>query len=181
MINPTNAGYSFVWTNEDTLDGAPPETVNFRCLTPEGSILSGKKHEMVFEYVSDSLDLMESFWRFFVPEYNISIPFVMVGHTFEPALSFDRSHINFREMLLGKAIVCFQNHIFQNVAKVFKSSLRVAKSRKLAITFRCSTLSTTKLSYTAPVFERKKKSHIAVNTHCFSRILQRGNQFKQTT
>ena len=57
---------------------------------------------MVFEYVSDSLDLVESFWRFFVPEHNISIPFVMVGHTFEPALSFDRSHINFREMLLGK-------------------------------------------------------------------------------
>ena len=109
MINPTNTNYSFVWTNEDTLDGAPPETVNFRCLTPEGSILSGKKHEMVFEYVSDSLDLMESFWRFFVPEYNISIPFVMVGHTFEPALSFDRSHINFREMLLGKAMVsCFR-------------------------------------------------------------------------
>ena len=107
MINPTNTNYNFVWTNEDTLDGAPPETVNFRCLTPEGSILSGKKHEMVFEYVSDSLDLVESFWRFFVPEYNISIPFVMVGHTFEPALSFDRSHINFREMLLGKAIVCF--------------------------------------------------------------------------
>ena len=107
MINPTNTNYSFVWTNEDTLEGAPPETVNFRCLTPEGSILSGKKHEMVIEYVSDSLDLVESFWRFFVPEHNISIPFVMVGHTFEPALSFDRSHINFREMLLGKAIVCF--------------------------------------------------------------------------
>ena len=91
-----------MWTSEDTLDGAPPETVNFRCLTPEGTILSGKKYEMVFEYVSDSLDLVESFWRFFVPEFNFSIPFVMVGHTFEPALSFDRSHINFREMLLGE-------------------------------------------------------------------------------
>lgn len=91
-----------MWTSEDTLDGAPPETVNFRCLTPEGTILSGKKYEMVFEYVSDSLDLVESFWRFFVPEYSFSIPFVMVGHTFEPALSFDRSHINFREMLLGE-------------------------------------------------------------------------------
>lgn len=103
VINPSNTNYSFSWTNEDTLDGAP-ENVNFRCLTPEGTVLSGKKYEMVFEYVSDSLDLVESFWRFFVPEYNISIPFVMVGHTFEPALSFDRSHINFREILLGKAM-----------------------------------------------------------------------------
>lgn len=146
MINPTNTNYSFVWTNEDTLDGAPPETVNFRCLTPEGSVLSGKKHEMVFEYVSDSLDLVESFWRFFVPEYNISIPFVMVGHTFEPALSFDRSHINFREMLLGKAMICFINYIFQSLDKVFKFSLRLAKCIKLPIKFRCSTFSTAKLS-----------------------------------
>ena len=103
VINPSNTSYSFSWTNEDMLDGTP-EGVNFRCLTPEGTVLSGKKYEMAFEYVSDSLDLVESFWRFFVPEYNISIPFVMVGHTFEPALSFDRSHINFREMLLGRVI-----------------------------------------------------------------------------
>jgi len=105
VINPSNTNYSFTWTNEDLLDGVP-ESVNFRCLTPEGTVLSGKKHEMVFEYVSDSLNLIESFWRFFVPEHNISVPFVLVGHTFEPALSFDRSHINFREMLLGKAILC---------------------------------------------------------------------------
>ena len=102
MLNPSNTNYSFTWTNEDSIDGAP-ESANFRCFTPEGTVLSGKKYEMVFEYVPDSLDLVESFWRFFVPEHNISIPFVMVGHTFEPALSFDRSHINFREVLLGKA------------------------------------------------------------------------------
>ncbi|XP_068693384.1 hydrocephalus-inducing protein homolog [Montipora foliosa] len=103
VINPSNTTYSFSWTNEDSLDGAP-ESANFRCLTPEGTVLSGKKYEMVFEYVPDSLDLVESFWRFFVPEHNISIPFVMVGHTFEPALSFDRSHINFREVLIGHPV-----------------------------------------------------------------------------
>lgn len=57
---------------------------------------------MMFEYVSDSLDLVESFWRFFIPEHNISVPFVLVGHTLEPSLSFDRSHINLREILVGK-------------------------------------------------------------------------------
>ena len=107
MINPSNTSYSFSWTNEDSLDGTP-ESVNFRCLTPEGNVLSGKKYEMVFEYVPDCLDLVESFWRFFVPEHNISIPFVMVGHTFEPALSFDRSHINLREVLLGKMLPCIR-------------------------------------------------------------------------
>jgi len=57
---------------------------------------------MIFEYVSETLDLVESFWRFFIPEHNISVPFVLVGHTLEPSLSFDRSHINLREILVGK-------------------------------------------------------------------------------
>lgn len=102
VLNPTNSSYTFTWTNEDTLDGTLPENCNFRCMVPSGSIDSGKKAEMIFEYVSDSLDLVESFWRFFIPEYNISVPFVLVGHTLEPSLSFDRSHINLREILVGK-------------------------------------------------------------------------------
>ena len=102
MVNPTNVDLQFVWTNEDSLDGsAAPDAAHFRCQTPHGTILSGKKFDMLFEYVSDTLDLVESFWRFFIPDHNISMPFVLVGHTSEPALSFDRSHINFREMLLG--------------------------------------------------------------------------------
>ena len=102
VTNPTNSAYNFVWTNEDLPDGSQPEDSAFRCVVTQGTIQSGKKHEMVFEYVSDSLELAESFWRFFIPEHNISVPFILVGQTFEPALSFDRSHINFREMLVGQ-------------------------------------------------------------------------------
>jgi hydrocephalus-inducing protein len=36
----------------------------FKCITPKGVILSGKKFEMVFEYTPDNVGEHESFWNF---------------------------------------------------------------------------------------------------------------------
>jgi len=48
------------------------------------------------------LDLIESFWRFEIPEQNIVLPFLLVGQTRDPNVAFDRSHINFRTILIGQ-------------------------------------------------------------------------------
>ena len=48
------------------------------------------------------LDLVESFWRFIIPEQNISVPFLLVGHTADPHVVLDRSHLNYKSLLIGK-------------------------------------------------------------------------------
>lgn len=101
-----------MWISEDILDGVFLEMVNFWCLIFEGIILSGKKYEMVFEYVLDLLDLVELFWWFFVFEYSFFILFVMVGYIFEFVLLFDRFYINFREMLFGEYGVFYDCDFF---------------------------------------------------------------------
>ena len=60
--------------------------------------------QVVFEFVSSSMELVESFWRFVIPEQNISIPFLVVGNTHDPAVSLDRSHLNFKSLLIGQCL-----------------------------------------------------------------------------
>jgi hydrocephalus-inducing protein len=48
------------------------------------------------------LDLVESFWRFIIPDQNISVPFLLVGKAREPDIAMDRSHMNFKALLIGK-------------------------------------------------------------------------------
>ncbi len=60
----------------------------------------------MFEFAASELGVVESFWRFTIPEQNISVPFLLVGDTKEPAVSTDRSHINFKSLLLGK--ICYE-------------------------------------------------------------------------
>ena len=64
-------------------------------------IEAGKKTEMVFEYKTEVLDLVETFWRFVVDNQNVSVPFLLVAYGSEPNVSLDRSHINFKEILIG--------------------------------------------------------------------------------
>ncbi len=101
IINPTDMDLNFIWTREDPSDSRSGPA-SFTCTPSTGLIQSGKKIHMRFEYISNNLDLIESFWRFFIQEHNISLPFLLVGHTTEPVVSLDRSHFNFREILIGK-------------------------------------------------------------------------------
>ncbi|XP_064641495.1 hydrocephalus-inducing protein-like isoform X2 [Lineus longissimus] len=99
IVNPTNQTYDFMWVNEDDPD---PKIVSvFKCLTMKGCVRSGKKHDIGFEFLPNELGIVESFWRFIIPEQNISIPFVLVGDTKEPSVSLDRSHFNFKSLLIG--------------------------------------------------------------------------------
>jgi len=70
---------------------------------------------MNFEFKSSSLDLIESFWQFEIAEQNISVPFLLVGQTHDPAVAFDRSHVNFRSVLIGEVLlITVANNILHN-------------------------------------------------------------------
>lgn len=117
IVNPTHAGYEFMW---NCVDGQP--TNQLRCLTPRGHVAAGKKTEIVFDFTSSSLETVESLWSFSIPRLNISIPFLLVGHTSEPAIHMDRSIVNFRSMLVrhtSRDIV----HLINNESTPFHFSI----------------------------------------------------------
>lgn len=72
------------------------------CTTSKGVIEAGKKTEMSFVYRVETMELLETFWRFVVENQSVSVPFLMVCHGSEPNVSLDRSHVNFKEILIGK-------------------------------------------------------------------------------
>ncbi len=68
-VNPTSQGYEFEW--EELVDETNKKSL-FKCATPKGLILSGKKTEMVFEYVPGAVGEHESRWVFKIPSEKIS-------------------------------------------------------------------------------------------------------------
>ena len=44
----------------------------FKCITPKGIILSGKKFEMIFEYTPDNVGEHESYWVFNIKSQGIT-------------------------------------------------------------------------------------------------------------
>ncbi|CAL8355249.1 unnamed protein product [Lota lota] len=96
VMNPTSKPYSFQWVCKDT--GPCP----FRCLTPSGSILPGKKVEVCWEYVSEQPGLVESCWAFLVETLFLSVPFLLVGTTREPQVYLDTAHLDMGDVLVGQ-------------------------------------------------------------------------------
>lgn len=62
----------------------------------------------MFECTPNSLDLVESFWRFSIPSLSLSTPFLLVSSTVEPAINMDRAYLKFKAMLLG--LSCSEVH-----------------------------------------------------------------------
>ena len=100
IINPTNADYDFEWVKEDQNDAKRHD--QFTCLQHRGSLLSGRKFEIAFEFYPSEIAVQENFWKFTIPKYNLSVPFLLVGHATEPKVIFDRSHISFKPLLIGR-------------------------------------------------------------------------------
>ena len=63
VVNPTSSSYEFTW--EPLGDPNPA----WRCATPKGHILSGKRGEMIFEYTPDAVGVAEAFYRFKVSRH----------------------------------------------------------------------------------------------------------------
>lgn len=97
-VNPTSSGYEFEWEEIPDLD--KKQKPLFRCVTPKGLILSGKKSEMVFEYTPDSVGEHESKWVFRIPSEGITQTFLVVGHVNEPNVLFQTGKLKFGPLLL---------------------------------------------------------------------------------
>jgi len=97
-VNPTNSGYEFEW--EEVIDESNKQKPLFKCVTPKGLILSGKKSEMCFEYTPDSVGEHESRWIFRIPSENITAHFLIVGRVNEPNVLLESSRLKFGPLLL---------------------------------------------------------------------------------
>lgn len=116
LINPTSESYSFQWVNDDEQD--PKVVPAFNCVTTHGAIKSGKKTEVQFDFTPMDLGVTESFWQFKIPEHSISVPFLLVGDTADPGVHFDRSHLNFKALLIGHE-ACEVVYIINNESQPF--------------------------------------------------------------
>lgn len=97
-VNPTSQGYEFEW--EEIPDEHKKLKPMFKCITPKGVILSGKKFEMIFEYIPDNVGEHESYWLFKVPSEKIVQHFMVVGRVVEPNVLFETGKIKFGPLLL---------------------------------------------------------------------------------
>jgi hydrocephalus-inducing protein len=97
-VNPTAGGYEFEW--EEVLDESKKHKPMFKCVTPKGLILSGKKSEMTFEYTPDSVGEHESKWIFRIPSEDITQHFLIVGRVNEPNVLLETGKIKFGPLLL---------------------------------------------------------------------------------
>ncbi|TMW60398.1 hypothetical protein Poli38472_000440 [Pythium oligandrum] len=95
VVNPTNVSYEFTWTPEGESNAC------FRCATPKGLMLAGKRCEMIFEFTPQQLELQEMFWRFRIPHFQVNQLFLVVGTTIEPRVTLDRGSVNFNTLLIG--------------------------------------------------------------------------------
>ena len=100
-MNPTTTSYNYSWFPEQHPGN---RLSNFICKTMTGCIQPGKRTEIVFEYRMDVFDLKESLWRFIIKENGVSVPFLLVAYGREPSISFDRSHVNFKQVLIGMVL-----------------------------------------------------------------------------
>ena len=96
-VNPTTSGYEFEW--EEIIEDSKQKPV-FKCITPKGLILSGKKSEMTFEYTPDSVGEHESRWVFKIPSENIVQNFLIVGKVNEPNVALSSGKLKFGPLLL---------------------------------------------------------------------------------
>lgn len=100
-VNPTAQGYEFEW--EEIEDETKKKSL-FKCATPKGLILSGKKSEIVFEYTPDQVGEHDSRWLFKIPSEKIQQEFLVVGRVNEPNVLFESGKMRFGPLLLsGKA------------------------------------------------------------------------------
>jgi hydrocephalus-inducing protein len=98
IINPTSVDYDFEWIREESIQNDS----QFTCVQLRGCLLSGKKYEIQFEFDPNEFGIHESYWRFIIPKYDLSVPFLLVGIVNDLRVMFDRSHVLFKSLLTGR-------------------------------------------------------------------------------
>ncbi|KAG5451827.1 Hydrocephalus-inducing, partial [Clonorchis sinensis] len=74
------------------------------CTTSHGQITSGRSTELQFTFTPSTLGITESFWRLYIEQLQFAVPLLVVGHTREPQVTWDRSHLNLKSVLVGHTI-----------------------------------------------------------------------------
>jgi hydrocephalus-inducing protein len=97
VMNPTSTSYEFVWEAQ----GVPSPA--WRCLTPKGTILAGKRGEMIFEYTPEEVGVAETFFRFRVLGQRDEELFLFVGSVVEPKVALDRVRVDLNASIVGTA------------------------------------------------------------------------------
>lgn len=81
IVNATASGYDFEWRKvEEEVEQGDNQLKNnssnyFRCITQKGSVLSGKKYEVIFEYSPEQTGNHLAYYTFYIPEYKIEQQF----------------------------------------------------------------------------------------------------------
>jgi hydrocephalus-inducing protein len=102
VANPTSQGYAFEWKQiEDSTMSNNSQHNYIKCKTPKGVILSGKKFEMVFEYLPESVGTHDSFWQFEIPSLKQVQSFYVFGQVREPNIFINTGKVNFGPLLLS--------------------------------------------------------------------------------
>jgi hydrocephalus-inducing protein len=98
ILNPTSMSYDF----RLVASALNSRSAAVRCLTTSGVVHSGKKYELVFEFVPDTLTVQEAFFTFEIVGRNYSVPFLVVGKAAEPEVLFEKGSVHFRPLLVGR-------------------------------------------------------------------------------
>ncbi|CAK0825377.1 unnamed protein product [Prorocentrum cordatum] len=100
VCNPTSEQYEFAWRPEE-FEKKGDQDDCFRCLSKRGTVLPGKKHEIIFEYVPTTVGTHEMFWTFSIAGKSVTQSFVLVGSVKDPRVGTDRPSVNFGRLLVG--------------------------------------------------------------------------------
>ena len=57
---------------------------------------------MTFVFTPTCPDIIESMWKFYIPELNVTSKFILVGKTREPNVLLEECHHNFGPALVGQ-------------------------------------------------------------------------------
>lgn len=94
VVNPTSHDYEFCW---ETVGDADPA---WRCVQTSGTLFSGKRTHMVFEYVAETSEVAEAFFKFRIPKVQLEQLFLFAGQVKEPSIAFSTSKVDFRTVSL---------------------------------------------------------------------------------
>ena len=74
VINATSNPYEIKWENDKQY-----YSKSIVCETKKALVSSGKRYSVTFSYTPTSAKTVESLWRFYIPEHEVVVPFLVVG------------------------------------------------------------------------------------------------------
>ena len=108
ILNPTALSYDFCWDFNHTTNSY------IKCLTPKGTILSGKKFEAKFEFLPNKNcpDIYKKNFTFLIPGHKIKHNFLFKAKVLQPKIFFSKAKLDFGPLLLkakGKEMITIKN------------------------------------------------------------------------